>query len=83
MRTHPRKVLLSVKVAEALNVTVEPEEIEISHTINQGKRILVKFCSLKTKSKIYKERTKLKHVKMKDIFPNFPSTAPHRTFMKI
>ena len=70
-----------VKVAEALNVTVEPEEIEISHKINQGKNILVKFCSHKTKSKIYKERTKLKHVKIRDIFPDYPSTARNRIFI--
>ena len=70
-----------VKVAEALNVTVEPEEIEISHKINQGKSILVKFCSHKTKSKMYKERTKLKHVKIRDIFPDYPSTARHRIFI--
>ena len=70
-----------IKVAEALNVIVEPEEIEISHKINQGKSILVKVCSHKTKSKIYKERTKLKHVKIRDIFPDYPSTAPHRIFI--
>ena len=70
-----------IKVAEALYVTVEPEEIEISHKINRGKSILVKFCSHKTKSKIYKERTKLKHVKIKDIFPDYPSTARHRIFI--
>ena len=61
-----------IKVAEALYVTVEPEEIEISHKINRGKSILVKFCSHKTKSKIYKEHTKLKHVKIKDIFRTIP-----------
>ena len=70
-----------IKVAEALYVTVEPEEIEISHKINRGKSILEKFCSHKTKSKIYKERTKLKHVKIKDIFPDYPSTARHRIFI--
>ena len=64
-----------IKVAEALNITVEPEEIEISHKINQGMSILVMFCSHKTKAKIYKERTKLRHVKIADLFPGYPSTA--------
>ena len=70
-----------IKVAEALNITVEPEEIEISHKINQGRSILVKFCSHKTKAKIYKERTKLRHVKIADLFPGYPSTARHRIFV--
>ena len=66
-----------IKVAEALNITVEPEEIEISHKISQGRSILVKFCSHKTKAKIYKERTKLRHVKI----AGYPSTARHRIFV--
>ena len=70
-----------IKVAEALNITVEPEEIEISHKINQGRSILVKFCSHKTKAKIYKERTKLRHVKIADLFPGYSSTARHRIFV--
>ena len=69
-----------IKAAEALHITVEPEEIEISHKINQGRSILVKFCSHKTKAKIYKERTKLRHVKIADLFPGYPSTAQHRIF---
>ena len=34
-----------IKVAEALNITVEPEDIEISHKLKNGKGIIVKFHS--------------------------------------
>jgi len=67
-----------IKVAEALNITVEPEEIEISHKINQSRSILVKFCRF---TKIYKERTNLRHVKIADLFLSYPSTARHRMFV--
>ncbi|CAH3160508.1 unnamed protein product, partial [Porites lobata] len=67
-----------IKVAEALNITIEPEEIEISHKLNRGKSIIVKFCNHKVKSKLYKERTKLKDVKIKDLFPSYPSNAQER-----
>ena len=70
-----------IKVAEALNISVEPEEIEISHKINQSRSILVKFCSHKMKAKIYKERTNLRHVKIADLFLSYPSTARHRMFV--
>ena len=39
-----------IKVAEALDITVEPENIEISHKLNHGRAIIVKFCSHKVKS---------------------------------
>ena len=71
-----------IKVAEALNITVEPEDIEISHKLRRGTAILAKFCSHKVKSKIYKERVKLKHVKISDLFPSYASTGQqHRIFV--
>ena len=39
-----------IKVAEALNITVEPEDIEIFHKLKRGKGIIAKFVSHKTKS---------------------------------
>lgn len=63
------------KVAEALNITVGPEEMEISHKLMMGKAIIVKFGSHKVNSKIYKERVKLKHVKILDLFPSYASTG--------
>ena len=46
----------------ALNVDVNPEDIEISHKLNRkGVRIIiVKFQNHKVKSRLYKARTKLK-----------------------
>ncbi|XP_068697196.1 uncharacterized protein PF3D7_1120000-like [Montipora foliosa] len=71
-----------IKVAEALNITVEPEDIEISHKLRRGTAIIVKFCSHKVKSKIYKERVKLKHVKISDLFPSYASSGQqHRIFV--
>ncbi|CAH3109134.1 unnamed protein product, partial [Porites lobata] len=75
---YPSTEAAVIKVAEALNITIEPEEIEISHKLNRGKSIIVKFCNHKVKSKLYKERTKLKDVKIKDLFPSYPSNAQER-----
>ena len=49
-----------IKVAEALNITVEPEDIEISHKIMRGKAIIVKFCNHKVKSKILQGTRQIK-----------------------
>ena len=71
-----------IKVGEALNVTIKPDDIDISHKINHGKVILVKFVSHKVKSKLYKERTKLKNVKINDLFPSYPSRPGiHRIYL--
>ena len=67
-----------IKVAESLNITVEPEDSDISHKLNRGKSIKVKFCSHKVKSKLYKERTKLKDVRIPDLFPSYPSNGQQR-----
>ena len=75
---YPSTEAAVIKVAEALNITVEPENIEISHKLNHGRAIIVKFCSHKVKSKLYKERTKLKDVKISDLFPSYPSSGQQR-----
>ena len=67
-----------IKVAEALSITVEPENIEISHKLNHGRAIIVKFSSHKVKWKLYRERTKLKDVKISDLFPSYPSSGRQR-----
>lgn len=67
-----------LKVAEAVNVPVAAEDIEISHKLrrrNGMKPIIVKFCSHKVKSRLYKERTKLKSVKISDLYPSYASAA--------
>lgn len=60
-----------LKLAEALNVAVKPDDVEISHKLNRKgvKPIIVKFQSHKVKSSMYKERAKLKHVRVSDLFP--------------
>lgn len=67
-----------IKIASALDVTIRPDDIEISHKLKgrEGKRpIIIKFCSHKTKSKLYKERIRLRNIKVSDIFPSFSSAA--------
>ena len=54
------------------------EDIEISHKLrrrNGMKPIIVKFCSHKVKSRLYKELTKLKPVKISDLYPSYASAA--------
>lgn len=65
----PEEVVL--KIAEALEVPVGPQDIEISHKLNNkgNKAIIAKFISHKVKSNLYRARTKLKRIKMTDLFP--------------
>ena len=73
-----------IKVAEALNVTIVPSDIEICHKLKRSKGpqpILVKFLSHQTKSKLYRERTKLRNVKISDIYPSYSSSEDRRIFI--
>ena len=60
-----------LKLAAAVNVDVTVEDIEISHKLNRKgvKPIIVKFQNHKVKSRLYKARTKLKNVRVSDLFP--------------
>ena len=51
-----------IKVAEALDVEIGLEDIDISHKLHSEgeKPIIVKFTSHKVKSRLYKRRTGLK-----------------------
>ena len=53
-----------LKLAEALDVSVEPKDIEICHKLNRkgNKPIIVKFISHKVKTNLYRARAKLKNV---------------------
>ena len=65
-----------LKIAEVLEVPMSSEDINISHKI-KGKvvgSILVKFQSHKAKGRLYRARTKLKNIRVSDIYPN-ASTA--------
>jgi len=61
-----------IKVPQALNVPLEARDIELSHKIRRkgNKPIIIKFLSHKTKTALYKARTKLKDVKISDVFPS-------------
>ena len=65
----PEEVVL--KISEALEVPVGPQDIEISHKLNNkgNKAIIAKFISHKVKSNLYRARTKLKSIRMTDLFP--------------
>ena len=67
-----------LKLAAAENVDVTAEDIEISHKLNRKgvKPIIVKFQNHKVKSRLYKARTKLKTIRVSDLFPS--STAATR-----
>ena len=60
-----------LKVAQVLDVPITADDIEISHKLNgKGEKpILVKFTSHKAKTKLYKKRAGLKHVKIADLCP--------------
>lgn len=59
-----------LKIAEALDVHVVPQDIEISHKLNRkgNKPIIVKFISHKIKSNLYRARAKLKDVRVSNLF---------------
>ena len=65
-----------LQLAEPQDVPLSPGDINISHTIKRkgAGTILVKFQNHKAKSKLYKARTKLKNIRLPDVFPN-ASTA--------
>ena len=60
-----------LKLAGVLEVPVAPQDIEISHKIKtkSGKAIIVKFISHKVKTTLYRARTKLKNIKLSDLYP--------------
>ena len=66
-----------LKVAQALDVLVTADDIDISHKLNSKgeKSILVKFTSHKAKTKLYKKRACLKHVKIADLYPEALATT--------
>jgi len=59
-----------LKLGEALNVPIQPDDIEISNKLNaRNNPIIVKFLSHKVKSNLYKKRVELKNVRVSDLFP--------------
>ena len=74
-----------IRIGEAINVDIKPEDIEISHKLKRKttKPVIVKFVSHKVKSLLYITRTKLKNVKTSDVFPSyaFASREDQRIFI--
>ena len=66
-----------IRIGEAINVDIKPEDIEISHKLKRKttKLVIVKFVSHKVKFLLYKARTKLKKVKTSDVFPSYVSAS--------
>ena len=66
-----------LKLADALDVSVELKDIEICHKLNKkcNKPIIVKFIGHKVKTNLYWARVKLKDVKVSDIFPHCSSST--------
>ena len=61
-----------LKLAKALEVSITPQDIEISHKLKRkgNKPIIVKFANHKIKSNIYKSRAKLKKIQVSNLFPS-------------
>ena len=68
-----------LKLASVLNVNVNPTDIEISHKLkcrgNNSSPITVTFLSHKVKTNLYKERVKLRNVKVTDLFPGYSNAV--------
>ena len=60
-----------LKLAEALEVPITPQDVQIPHKVKRkgNKAVIVKFANHKIKSNVYKSRTKLKHIKVSNLFP--------------
>ena len=68
-----------LKLATSLNVNVNPSDIEITHKLkrrgNNSSPVIVKFISHKVKTSLYKERVKLRNVKVSDVFPGYSNAV--------
>ena len=61
-----------LKLAEALEVPITPQDVEISHKLKRkgNKPIIVKFANHKIKRNIYKSRAKIKNIQVSNLFPS-------------
>ena len=74
------------KVAVAIGVNIQCDDIEISHRLKRRhgiKPIIAKFSSHKDKTKVYKARLQLRGRSVMDIFPDYSSTTdtPKRIYI--
>jgi len=63
-----------IKLGEVLNVSIQSDDIDISHKLysgkNKPKNIIVKFISHKKKTALYKKQTELKNVRITQLYPH-------------
>jgi len=68
-----------LKLAAVLNVNVNPSDIEITHKLkrrgNNSSPVIVKFISHKVETSLYKDRVKLRNVKVLDVFPGYSNAV--------
>lgn len=67
------------KVAAAVGVQIEQNDIEISHRLYRkkgAKPIIAKFANHKDKAKLYKARVQLRNVTLSTVFPSYSTTGP-------
>ena len=66
-----------LKIAQVLNVDVKAEDIDICHRIKRknSNPIIARFVSHKVKRALYKNRVRLKNVKLSELFPNASAAA--------
>ena len=68
-----------LKLPAVLNVNVNPSDIEITHKLkqrgNNSSPVIVKFISHKVKTTLYKERVKLRNVKVLGVFPSYSNVV--------
>jgi len=66
-----------LKIAEALNVNVKREDIDICHRIKRKKTkpIIARFIRHKVKRALYKQRAQLRNVSFSQLFPSASAAA--------
>ena len=66
-----------LKIAEVLNVDVKAEDIDICHRVKRinSNPIIARCVSHKVKRALYKNRVRLKNVKLSELFPKADAEA--------
>ena len=72
------KLLLSQLKPSTLQYNPRIQKYHIKLTRAIKKAIIAKFANHKAKARLYKERTKLKDVRLQTLFPRYPSTDGNR-----
>ena len=70
----------SILTSQILQCDVQgpPGDVEISHKLkrkNDDNAIIAKFCSHEIKTKLYRQRTRLKNTKASDLLPGYATAS--------